>query len=626
MRGFLPMGYRCYNKTRGLISASEPRIALSRFPISSTHNLLTAVGCDTRANIKAYEGEDYITGCLSMTGCDGLTNGSCLGMGCSQVPVPYDLTSFRIHAQSNTGKVGKWSYNNCTYAFLVEKDRYTFVETDLDNMRNRSFPVVLEWSVGNTSCKIAQMNKTTHLCKENSVCYDDSIISFNQGSQGYRCKCAQGYQGNPYLPNGCQDINECEGPKHDCVHACGNTNGSYNCSCPLGMGGDGRKDGTGCSYLEAAKSLKSSVYLGISMGTAGSAVLTLILYWGVKQRQIMKSREKFFKKNGGLILQKLLFESKHMEKIIFAARDLEKATNNFNKTNVIGQGGFGIVYKGILADKTTVAIKKSKSIDENQIEQFINEVIILSEISHPNVVKLLGCCLETQTPLLVYEFVANKTVFHHLHEKYEISSMAFERRLNLAAQISEALAHIHSSTQIIHRDVKSSNILLTDDFTAKVSDFGISRFIPVDETHLQTLVHGTLGYIDPEYFRSGILTVKSDVYSFGMVLVELLTGRKVFSPDGTESELGLATFFVSSMERGRLIQVLDDRVRNDGVNEHIEHLARLAKDCVELEGKKRPTMKEVKEKLEELRQSYSKSCIVSTKIKFIDFDELLLFD
>ncbi|KAI3672469.1 hypothetical protein L6452_38557 [Arctium lappa] len=623
MRGLLPKGFRCYNKTHGLISKSEPRIDLDRFLISSAQNLLTTVGCDTRANLKSFKGEEYITGCLSMTGCDRLIIGSCLGMGCSQVPVPYDLTKFRIHAQSNTGKVGSWSYNNCTYAFLVEKDGYNFVETDLDNLQNRSFPVVLEWSVGNTSCEIAQMNKTTYLCKENSECYDASIEFYNKSSRGYNCRCAQGYGGNPYLPNGCRDINECEGPTNDCVHVCGNSNGSYNCSCPLGMGGDGKKDGSGCSYLEAAKSLQSSVYLGISMGTAGSAVLTLILYWGIKQRQIMKSREKFFKKNGGLILQKLLFESKqssHIEKIIFAARVLEKATNNFHKTNVIGQGGFGIVYKGILADKTTVAIKKSKSIDENQIEQFINEVIILSEISHPNVVKLLGCCLETQTPLLVYEFVTNKTVFHHLHEKDAISSMAFETRLNLATQISEALAHIHSSTQIIHRDVKSSNILLTDDFTAKVSDFGISRFIPVDETHLQTLVHGTLGYIDPEYFRSGILTVKSDVYSFGMVLVELLTGRKVFSPDGTESELGLATFFVSSMERGCLIQVLDDRVRNDGVNEHIEHLAKLVKDCVELEGKKRPTMEEVKEKLEELRQSYLKSCIVSAKIKFIDFD------
>ncbi|KAJ0586218.1 putative protein kinase RLK-Pelle-WAK family [Helianthus annuus] len=182
---------------------------------------------------------------------------------------------------------------------------------------------------------------------------------------------------------------------------------------------------------------------GIVTGTVTSVMLTLILYWGLKQRRIMKSKETFFKKNGGLILQKILFESKrssHMAKI-FAARVLEKATNNFHKTNVIGQGGYGTVYKGTLEDKTMVAIKKSKSIDNNQIEQFINEVIMLSEISHPNVVRLLGCCLETPTPLLVYEFVTNKTLFHHLHEKDSTSSMTFERRLKFKYSHTDRRSH-----------------------------------------------------------------------------------------------------------------------------------------------------------------------------------------
>ncbi|MFS7974859.1 putative protein kinase RLK-Pelle-WAK family [Helianthus anomalus] len=193
----------------------------------------------------------------------------------------------------------------------------------------------------------------------------------------------------------------------------------------------------------------------------------------------------------------ILFESKQPSNTakIFAARILKKATNNFHKTNVIGQGGYGTVYKGTLEDKTMVAIKQSKSIDKNQIKQFINEVIMLSEVNHSNIVRLLGCCLETQTPLLVYEFVTNKTLYHHLHEKDYDSSMTFERRLNIATQTLEALAHIHSTTQIIHRDIKSSNILLTDDYTVKVSDFGISKFIPMDQTHIQTLVHGTLGYM-----------------------------------------------------------------------------------------------------------------------------------
>ncbi|KAL7594550.1 hypothetical protein Lser_V15G30980 [Lactuca serriola] len=630
MRGLLPIGYRCYNTSHKITIGQEPKIKLSRFRVSSTENLLTVVGCDARANMKTAKGEGYYTGCLSMTGCDGLTRGSCLGMGCSQVPVPPYLTRFRIHAQSNTRgeNVGNWSYNNCTYGFLVEKGGYIFRKKDVDNLKKRAFPVVLEWSVDYITCEEAQKNMSTYACQENSVCLDTTTES-NRTYQGYRCQCSKGYQGNPYLPNGCQDVDECQGAQHDCKYDCSNVNGSYSCSCPLGQQGDGRKDGNGCSYTQGIKSLGNSIYWGISMGTSASFLLTFIIYWGLRQRQIMKSRERFFKKNGGLILQKVLFESKqlssHMAKI-FAARDLEKATNNFHKTNIIGQGGYGIVYKGTLTDKTTVAIKKAKSIDENQIEQFINEVIILSEISHPNVVKLLGCCLETQTPLLIYEFVTNKTIFHHLHEQDFISSMTFERRLNIATQTAEALAHIYSTTQIIHRDIKSLNILLTDDYTAKVSDFGISRFIPMDETHIQTLVHGTLGYIDPEYFRSGILTEKSDVYSFGMVLVELLTGRKVFSRDRTESDLGLAAYFISSLERGHLLQVLDDKVKKDGVNEHIRYFARLAKDCLELEGKKRPNMVRVKEELNELRQSYVKSSIMSKKIKHDDLYEILYFD
>ncbi|XP_071702753.1 wall-associated receptor kinase 2-like [Rutidosis leptorrhynchoides] len=209
MRGSLPMGYRCYNKKHAKTRWLEPEIMLSRFPVSSTHNLFTTVGCDARSSMKYINSENYITGCLSMTGCTGLTDGSCLGMGCSQVPVPYKVTSFRIHAQDNTKRyVGKWSYNKCVYAFVVEKHHYWFRETDLDTMVNRSFPVVLEWSLGSTSCVEAQKkNPETYLCKENSVCDDhtytvDFIQSYHH--QGYRCHCAQGYQGNPYLPNGCQ--------------------------------------------------------------------------------------------------------------------------------------------------------------------------------------------------------------------------------------------------------------------------------------------------------------------------------------------------------------------------------------------------------------------------------------
>ncbi|KAK1371548.1 putative cGMP-dependent kinase, Concanavalin A-like lectin/glucanase domain protein [Heracleum sosnowskyi] len=288
---------------------------------------------------------------------------------------------------------------------------------------------------------------------------------------------------------------------------------------------------------------------GIGGGLAAILVFLLLAYWGVRQHEQVKKRklkENFFKQNGGIMLQQLEYQNEStVEKAkIYTEEELMKATNNFNEGNVIGQGGYGVVYKGVIAD-AVFAIKKSKVVDRNQIDQFANEVVILSQITHPNVVKLLGCCLETPVPLLVYEFVTNNTLFHHLHDEGCASSIPWK----IATETAEALTHMHSAAvHIIHRDIKSANILLEDGYTAKVSDFGVSRLFSPQETHLATLVQGTFGYIDPEYFHSGILTQKSDLYSFGVVLVELLTGAKVVSFDREEKNRNLSLYFLSAME------------------------------------------------------------------------------
>ncbi|BBH01185.1 Wall-associated receptor kinase-like 1 [Prunus dulcis] len=263
-------------------------------------------------------------------------------------------------------------------------------------------------------------------------------------------------------------------------------------------------------------------------------------------------------------------------------------TDHYDEKRKIGEGGYGLVYKGILpADK-----REGAPITDSL--EFANEVILLSQINHKNVEKLLGCCLETQTPILVYEFISNGTLYDHLHGKDRKEQLSLESRLKIASGTAEALSYLHHSISnpIIHRDVKSMNVLLDKNYVAKVADFGASRLVLEDQNQLATLVQGTLGYLDPEYLhQSHILTDKSDVYSFGVVLAELLTGKKALIKKKNEAE-NLANVFVSAMKEGRLAEILDaDVVKEEHDFEAIvEKVANLAKKCLALRGEERPPM------------------------------------
>ncbi|KAF8041385.1 hypothetical protein BT93_A0096 [Corymbia citriodora subsp. variegata] len=347
------------------------------------------------------------------------------------------------------------------------------------------------------------------------------------------------------------------------------------------------------------------ILVGVAVGIIVLLFSIGFLYVGYKKRKFIKLREQYFKQNGGLLLQQQLQECDRTTKAVklFSAEELEKATDNYDERRIVGQGGYGTVYKGMLPNNMVVAIKKSKHVDQSQIEQFINEVIVLSQINNRNVVKLMGCCLETEVPLLVYEFVNNGTLFEHIHNPNKSSKLSWETRLRIASETAGVLSYLHStaSTPIIHRDVKSANILLDDNYIAKISDFGASRLVPVDQKQLSTMVQGTWGYLDPEYFHTSQLTEKSDVYSFGVVLVELLTGKKALSFDRPEEERSLATYFLLSLENGKLFHIVDEVIANKGNNEQVREVANLAKRCLKIKGEERPTMKEVTMELEGLR-------------------------
>lgn len=204
----------------------------------------------------------------------------------------------------------------------------------------------------------------------------------------------------------------------------------------------------------------------------------------------------------------------------------------------------------------------------------------------------------------MYEYISNDTLFHHIHNSGGMPWFSWDNRLRIATEAAGALAYLHSAAgmPIIHRDVKSPNILLDEYYTAKISDFGASRLVSIDQTMVTTLVQGTLGYLDPEYFHTGQLTEKSDVYSFGIVLAELMTGRKPLSTVKNDQEKSLATFFVMSMKEDRLFKILDPRVLGEGSMKHIQDVAQLVKRCLKMNSEDRPTMKEVAMELEGLRK------------------------
>jgi serine/threonine protein kinase len=336
------------------------------------------------------------------------------------------------------------------------------------------------------------------------------------------------------------------------------------------------------------------------------------LYCVLQKRISIKLKVKLFQRNGGLILERHLCELGSTKKAkIFTFEELKKATNNFKESRIIGRGGFGTVYKGFLQDNTIVAIKKSKIVDQNQVGQFIKEIVLLSQIDHKNVVKLLGCCLETQVPLLVYEFVPKGTLFNYIHNESSASTKHWEICLRIAVEIADALSYLNSiaSPPIIHTDVKPSNILLDDNFTAKVSDFGISKLVPGDKKELAAVVQGTFGYLDPEYLQTNQLTEKSDIYSFGVVLVELLTGEDVFSFDRSEHKRCLPMYFLSSLKEDRLFEILENFIVEEGNKEQINEVVELAERCLRVKGDERPSMKEVAIELERIRKTKMHSSV-----------------
>ncbi|KAH9306216.1 hypothetical protein KI387_010620, partial [Taxus chinensis] len=293
---------------------------------------------------------------------------------------------------------------------------------------------------------------------------------------------------------------------------------------------------------------------------------------------------------------------------IFSYQELEQATNFFNEENELGDGGFGAVYLGKLQDGRAVAVKRLYEENSRRKEQFVNEVKILSSLCHPNLVCLYGCT-DRQNPklLLVYEYLSNGTLRDHLHgSRRNPASLSWRTLLNIAIETAQALAYLHRiDPPIFHRDVKSSNILLDKNFRVKVADFGLSRLVPMNASHVTTAPQGTPGYLDPEYHQYFQLTEKSDVYSFGVVLIEIISAKVAVDITRDRNEISLADMAIDNIRKGVLDELVDPDLKieeNDEVKVMVAAVAELAHECLGRERDSRPGMKVVVSRLEQLKQ------------------------
>ncbi|WOL17584.1 LEAF RUST 10 DISEASE-RESISTANCE LOCUS RECEPTOR-LIKE PROTEIN KINASE-like [Canna indica] len=369
---------------------------------------------------------------------------------------------------------------------------------------------------------------------------------------------------------------------------------------------------------------KTKLIIGIAVG-CGSAVLILLflcailLYKLKKKQQYSSSSKSFFSYVSSNTSSKVLEKcSAHFQTHLFSYEELREATNNFDTSKELGDGGFGTVYKGKLRDGRIVAVKRLYENNYRRVEQFRNEIDILSRLRHQNLVDLYGCTYgQGKELLLVYEFIANGTVADHLHgSRASEGKLTWPLRLNIAIETADALTYLHAiDPPIIHRDVKTTNILLDTSFHVKVADFGLSRLFPTDVTHVSTAPQGTPGYLDPEYHQCYQLTNKSDVYSFGVVLIELISSKPAVDITRPRKEINLSNMAMNRIQNGELDQLVDESLgyqSDQAKRKTMTMVAEVAFRCLQADGDMRPPIKEVLETLKAIQNEECKNIAPSS--------------
>lgn len=462
--------------------------------------------------------------------------------------------------------------------------------TQLQRQRTREDVLALEDWIG-IRCKFLFSAIAFDKSKVNEAPLQFQVVELGWWLEG-SCRCSQDAN--------CTEVHRARGKQ------------GFRCRCREGFVGDGFVNGSGCRRASVSrcspstlgsskcgKALRIGVLLGvITVGASITAALSLLCYFA-------KRRSSWLTKQ--LTVKRLLREAAGNYIVpLYPYKEIEKATNFFSEKHRLGTGAYGTVYAGNLHNDELVAIKKIRYRDTNSVDQVMNEIKLLSSVSHPNLVRLLGCCIEKGEHILVYEYMPNGTLSQHL-QRERGGVLPWTIRLTIASETANAIAFLHSSNPpIYHRDIKSSNILLDFSFHSKVADFGLSRLGMTETSHISTAPQGTPGYVDPQYHQNFHLSDKSDVYSFGVVLVEIITAMKVVDFGRPQSEINLAALAVEKIRKGRIDDIIDpflDLNRDAWTLYSVQKVAELAFRCLAFHSDVRPSMIEVAEELDHIRRS-----------------------
>ncbi|MCO5562705.1 hypothetical protein L7F22_016335 [Adiantum nelumboides] len=320
-----------------------------------------------------------------------------------------------------------------------------------------------------------------------------------------------------------------------------------------------------------------TLIIAVSVAVGFAIVVFAILVWRFKA-----SKEKGKRVGKAASWPRHLLQNKAQ---IYSLAALEEATGRFNITNKLGEGGFGIVYKGILSNGEQVAIKKLSLGSQQGKQEFLNEVNLITSVQHKNLIRLLGCCVEGPERILVYEYLPNRSLDYVLSEGNDNGMLNWSTRYSIIVGMAKGLAYLHeeSHIRIIHRDIKASNILLDDQLNPVIADFGLARLVKDDATHINTGVAGTLGYLAPEYALRGALSEKVDVFSFGLVSLEIITGKQ-------NVHNMLLAWVWEQYQHEQVLDLVDWRLGNAFSPEQVIRVVHVALLCTQENPKQRPTM------------------------------------